>query len=372
MAAEQTPVNVVCLPPPDAATAVARAWERSEAVAVLDPRAPASKRAQAASQLPRNAPPGVAALVSTSGTTGQPRLVELTAASMSASAQAVSAVLGVTERDRWLACVPLHHVAGLAIMRRCFEAGTSVTVLDRFDVEEVCRALPTCTLVSLVPTMLSRLLDAGAPLKLLRRVIVGGAPLSEALAARASKAGVELVTSYGLTETNGGCLHDGRPLADIDISLSASGEVLVRGPVVMRGYHGDSEATREAFTENGWLRTGDIGRLDDEGRLVVTDRLKDLIVSGGVNVAPSAVEGVLARHPAVAEVCVAGLPDEDLGEVVTAFVVARERGQAPGQQELRAFASEWLSPSEVPRRVVEVESIPRTASGKVTRRLMAR
>jgi o-succinylbenzoate---CoA ligase len=382
-----TPLAAICLPVPQAAKSVLRAWGRGEAVAVLDPSAPARKTSATLAALrptriaarDRSAlveaqaagvAQGVAALIATSGTTGEARLVELTRQAMRASAQAVSSALGATSEDHWLLCVPLHHVAGLSVLSRCFETGASLTVHDGFDVAEVARAASSCTLVSVVPTMLGRLLDARAPMDRFRRVIVGGAPLDHRLLRRARDAGVRVTTTYGLTETSGGCVHDGRPVPGVETSLSATGEILVRGPVLMRGYHGDDRATKEAVTDDGWLLTGDLGRADDDGTLVVTDRVKDLIVTGGVNVAPSAVEAVLENHPALAAVCVAGLEDEHWGERVVAFVVPRHPSDVPSDKELRAFCSEWLSPPELPRQVVPVEAIPRTASGKISRQLL--
>jgi O-succinylbenzoic acid--CoA ligase len=316
----------------------------------------------------------VAAVVSTSGTTAEPRQVVLTRAAMEASANAVSVALGgVASDDRWLCCVPLHYVAGLAIVARSYFCRTAITVHPSFELAAVAAAAgpadgPRCTLVSLVPTMLTRLMDAGAPLGRFRRVLLGGAPVPLPLRQRAESGGARINATYGLSETGGGCVHDGEPLTGVEISFSAEGEILVRGAVVMRGYHRDPAATERAFTPDGWLRTGDLGRLDADGRLQVIDRLKDVVITGGVKVSPAAVEGVLAEHPLVLDVGVVGQPDDEWGERVVACVVPRSRLERPTLGDLRRFAAGRLTAAELPRQLRYVESVPRSSGGKVLRR----
>lgn len=381
---------LVNLPPPEAAGEVRRAWDQGEAVAVVDPRAPRARLEQLMEALRptrvvgtsgsvpvpngRPVPGDVAAVVSTSGTTAEPRQVLLTRAAMQASARSVSAALGpAAPDDRWLACVPLHYVAGLAILARSYFCDTAVTVHPAFEVDAVSASAvggpgDRCTLVSLVPTMLARLLDAGAPLQRFRRILLGGGPIPPSLRERAAAAGARIVTTYGLSETGGGCVHDGEPLSGVELSLSGDGEILVRGDVVMRGYHRDEEATRRAFTGEGWLRTGDIGRIGTDGRLQVVDRLKDVIITGGVKVSPVAVERVLAEHPLVGDVAVVGHKDEEWGERVVAFVVPRPGLERPALPDLRGFAAERLTAAELPRQVRYVATVPRSGSGKVLRR----
>jgi o-succinylbenzoate---CoA ligase len=355
-------VVTVRLPAPEAAVAIRGAWDAHQAVLVLDPRAP---EAEAEAILARLAPelgvdPTVAAVVATSGTAGAPKGVELTWDGLGASAAAVSAALDVGPGDRWLACLPLHHVAGLAVLGRAWATGTPVTVLDRFHPAEVASA--DATLVSLVPTMVRRLREAGADLGRFRRILLGGGPVHEQ--------GPNIVATYGLTETWGGIVHDGHPLAGVELSIGAGDEILVRAPMVMRGYRLAPEETAAAFTAGGWLRTGDAGTIDAGGRLRVVDRLRDLIITGGVNVAPSEVEAVLAQHPDVADVCVAGAPDPEWGERVGAHVVPRAGSDPPALAELRAFAAGRLSAAKLPRQVVVTGVIPRTPGGKPLRRLL--
>jgi O-succinylbenzoic acid--CoA ligase len=311
-------------------------------------------------------------VVATSGTTGERRWVEHGPESVEASCRAVSRALAVDpDRDRWLLCIPIGFVAGRAVVLRGEVTGTPVTVHERFDLAAVGEAAGSCTLVSLVATQLVRLLDVGAPIDRFRAVLLGGGPVPAGLVARAADAGVEVHTTYGLTETFGGCVHDGHPLDGVAIRLAReSDEVLVRGPVLMRGYHDDPDATRAAFTPDGWLRTGDVGRFSADGRLEIVDRLKDIVITGGVNVSPTAVERVLQKHPDFSDVCVVGASDPEWGERVVCCAVLVPGSAPPSIDELRAFARDRLAPAELPKELRIVAAIPRTPSGKPLRRAL--
>jgi O-succinylbenzoic acid--CoA ligase len=365
---------------------VLEAWDRGDAVAVVDPQTPPAALTAALAQLrpthvldetglsarPAGVPPGedVRAVVLTSGTTGAPKAAELTGAGLAAAGAGCNAALAVARDDRWLLCLPLDHVAGLAILARARAGGQDVVVHPGFDPDAVTRAPreAATTLVSLVPTMLHRLLAAGAPLHAYRRVVVGGAPLPPPLRARAVDAGAAVVDAYGLSETTGGFLFDGWPIPGAAVDLGPDAEIRVRGPMVMRGYRFDPDATRAVLDPDRWLRTGDVGRHDATGALHVVDRRRDLVITGGVNVSPTAVEQVLAGHPDVADVCVAGVPDEQWGERLVAFVVPPPGSAPPSVEALRAFGRTRLHPAELPRQVVRVDAIPRTPGGKVRRR----
>jgi O-succinylbenzoic acid--CoA ligase len=327
------------------------------------------------------APAGIAAIVVTSGTEGLPKGVELTRDGMTAMGHGYSDGLDAGPTDRWLACLPLHHVASLGALARSYVTGVPCTVHDRFDLDDVARSprAEGTTIVSLVPTTVRRLLDAGAPLHEFRIVITGGAPCPPALRTRAEAGGVTVVDAYGLSETWGGFALDGLPIAGVEVRLADDGEILVRGPMVMRGYRLDPERTADALDADGWLHTGDIGTLepadgtardDPRPRVRVIDRVKDLVITGGVNVSPTEVEGVLARHPDVHDVCVVGVPDDEWGELVVAYVVARPGARVPSLDELRAFGRERLSGPKLPRAARAVDAIPRTASGKPLRRVL--
>ncbi len=389
--ADETEVVAVVASGPALAEAARRAWDEGHAILPINPAFTSAEVStllerlrptrvagpdgNSASVFARGvpAPASTAAIVVTSGTAGAPKGVELTRIGMEAMARGYSAGLDASASDRWLACLPLHHVASLGALARSYVTGVPYTVHDGFDIERVARSPRDegTTIVSLVPTALRRLLDAGAPLHEFRRVITGGAPCPPALRARAESEGVTLVDAYGLSETWGGFALDGSPIEGAEVRLAgADAEILVRGPMLMRGYRLDPVRTAAALDADGWFRTGDAGTIDARGRIEVVDRLKDLVITGGVNVSPTEVEAVLARHPDVDDVCVVGLPDDEWGELVVAFVVPRAGSHAPSVDELRAFGRDRLSGPKLPRAARAVDAIPRTASGKPLRRLL--
>jgi o-succinylbenzoate---CoA ligase len=374
----------VVLPRSAAVPEIVRAWEAGRAVLPIDPAAPWPELRRVLDALrPTHlldrdgvvaladgeaVEEGVAAVVATSGTTGVPKGVELTAAGIEASSLAVSAALGAGADDRWLACVGLHSVAGLAIVARAWHTGASLEVHDHFDTDAVARAAAGgATLVSVVPTMLARLLDAGARLEGFRRVLLGGAPAPAELVERARAQRVTVVRTYGLTETFGGMAHDGHPLEGVELGIAGDGEITVRGPMLLRRYRRDPVATRAALRDS-WLYTADLGRIEADGRLRVLGRRDDLVITGGVSVHPSEVEAVLARHPEVDDVAVGAAPDPAWGQRLVAYVVPRDRLLPPTLAALRAFARERLSAPKAPRELVLVKRLPRTASGKILRR----
>jgi len=300
---------------------------------------------------------GDAAVVATSGTSGEPKGVVLTHEALAASARATSERLGVDPaEDRWLACLPLAHVGGFALVVRALLTGTPVRLLAGFDAAAVAAEAGSCTLVSLVPTALGRL--DPAIVARFRTVLLGGSAPPPVLPPN-------VVTTYGMTETGSGVVYDGLPLSGIEVRISSREEIWLRGPMLARAYR-DGTDLRDG---DGWLRTGDAGSLTADGRLTVHGRLDDLVVSGGENVWPQAVEAVLVRHPAVADAAVAGAPDPEWGERVVAYVVPS--GTPPSLGELRALVREELGPWAAPRELVLVERLPRNAAGKLLRRELA-
>jgi o-succinylbenzoate---CoA ligase len=304
-------------------------------------------------------PGEIHSIVHTSGTTGEPKPVELTYANHLASALASARNLGVESDDRWLCPLPLFHVGGLAVLLRSAIYGTTAVLHDVFDAAAVRDSLESgeATLASLVPTMLSRVRAAGlerAPK--LRALLLGGGPIPAGLVEWAESIGLPVVPVYGMTETASQVVAGvpGEPLPGVELGISGEGEILVRGPMV----------SAAALAADGWLHTGDSGTLDDAGRLTVTGRAKDLIVTGGENVAPAEVEAALLEHPAVSDAAVLGLPDPDWGEAVTAFVVLSDPATA---EELIAHARERLAPFKVPKRVEQVAGLPRNPTGKLLR-----
>jgi o-succinylbenzoate---CoA ligase len=337
--------------------------------AVLEPGPPADPPMPAAGVAGRAdlrgafEPESVHTVIRTSGTTGAPKPVELTYANHLASAIASAGALGVEPDDRWLCPLPLHHVGGLNVLIRSVINRTAVVLHSRFDAERVRATLEAgeVTLASLVPTMLARLRAAGLrETPGLRAIALGGGPAPGDLLDWARETGIPVVPVYGMTETCSQIVagRPGRPLTGVELEIASDGEILVRGPMVARA----------AVAEDGWLHTGDLGRLDEDGRLHVLGRLKELIVTGGENVAPLEVEQVLLGHPAVTDAGVAGLPDPEWGEAVTAFVVLREPAD---EEQLRAWCRERLEPFKVPKAIHAVDRLPRNAGGKLLRDRLA-
>jgi o-succinylbenzoate---CoA ligase len=287
----------------------------------------------------------VALVVHTSGTTGEPQPVELTYGNVLANALGTAVALGLRTDERWLCPLPLSHVGGLMVLLRSAIYATTA-VLGPPDRDDV-------TLASMVPTQLARLLDSPPPLTL-RAVLLGGAASDRALL----DSGWPVAPTYGLTQACssvtigeiGDVETSGRALPNTTVSIAPDGEILVEGPTVAGG---------------GTLRTGDLGRLDERGRLVVIGRKADTIVSGGENVAPAEVESVLLEHPAVAEAGVFARPHPEWGEAVTARVVLRHEAT---EAELRGWARERLASFKVPKAIEVADRLPRTASGKLLRR----
>ncbi len=346
------------------------AWDAGDAVLPVDPRLP---RPAVDRLLARLAPdvfvdadgerhgvtggrpvePGDALVVATSGSTGEPRGVVLTHDAVAASAVATSERLAVDPgSDRWLACLPLAHVGGLAVVTRALVTGTGLTVHDGFDADAVQEeARRGATLVSLVPTALLRIDPS-----LFRTVLLGGGRPPDDIPA------TNVVTTYGMTETGSGIAYDGVPLDGVEVRI-VDGEVQVRGPMLLRCYRDGDDPT----TTGGWLPTGDAGVIDGTGRLTVVGRRAEMIITGGENVWPHAVEEVLGDHPQVAEVAVAGRPDPQWGQRVTAWVVPVDASRPPTLRSLRAWAAEQLPSYAAPRRLTVVDALPRTALGKIAR-----
>ncbi len=331
---------------------------------------------------------GILAIVRTSGSGGLPKGVRLSRRAFVASALASAANLGWQDEDRWLLALPVAHVGGLAILVRCllgrrtlaidgaadgvrrFDAGAMVELLERQGI----------TLLSVVPTMLDALMGATpqAPPKL-RAVLVGGAAAAPQLMRRAVEQGWPVLATYGCSEAGSQittqtygtpwtpAVGSGRPLRDQRVRIR-QGRIETQGPTLMDGYLPPGD---EPFTEDGWLRTGDLGRLAEDGQLHVLGRADEVIISGGENVSPLTVEAVLASHPAVTAACVFGRDDAKWGQRVVAALVAKEGVAKPAAKAWDDFLRERLAPYERPKEVVWVESLLLNAVGKVDRRATA-
>jgi O-succinylbenzoic acid--CoA ligase len=349
-------------------------------------------------------PDGTALVVRTSGSTGAPREVALTADALRASATATHERLGGP--GRWVLALPATHVAGLQVMVRALLAGSPPAAAqdahapftpDGFAelLEPVLARVDVPVYTSLVPTQLHRLVaaadDDGAPrgLAALARcsaVLLGGAATPPPLLERARAAGVRVVRTYGMSETAGGCVYDGEPLRGVRVQLEpGTGVVELAGPTLAAGYVGDDAATAAAFRTDAagpdagtrWFRTSDLGSLDPDGRLRVLGRADDVVVTGGVNVAPAAVEAELARVlpevlGASGETCVVGVPDAEWGQALVAVVAApatTEMTPVTDAQlaQVRAAVAATLGAPSAPRRVYRVAALPLRGPGKVDR-----
>jgi len=312
-------------------------------------------------------------LLFTSGTTGRPKAAQLTVAAHQASARASIETLRIDERSSYLCNLPLFHVGGLATVIRCAMAGAAVVLHERFDAQAAADALAGgVTHASLVATTLRRVLEVRRSFPAgVRAVLVGGGAAPADLLARARAAGLPVLLTYGLTETASQVTAErvgdadgttsGWPLPGTEVRIS-EGQIEVRGPTLFRGYLGEAPLS-------GWFATGDLGSLDERGRLVVHARRGDLIVSGGENVYPAEVEAALLAHPDVLECAVLPCPDEELGQVGHAAVVVRG---LLGDAELRGHCRARLAAFKVPRRFVLLDALPRNAAGKVDREALAR
>jgi O-succinylbenzoic acid--CoA ligase len=309
-------------------------------------------------------------VIHTSGSGGRPKPVELTYGNQLWNAVGSGVRIGVAPTDRWLCCLPLHHIGGLAIVMRSALYRTGI-VLERFEPQAVASRLAAepVSIISLVPTMLTRLLDAGADLGALRCLLLGGAPAPQELVDRALEAGAPVTPTYGLTEAASQVAtmspgeasrkpgSVGPPILTTEIRIADDGVICVGGPSVSPG----------AVDDDGWMRTSDIGRLDDEGYLYVLGRADDVIVTGGENVSPEEVERVLLDHPAVSDAGVAAQDDPEWQQAVVASVVLGD-GQQADEAELRDFCRERLAGFKVPKAISIVRELPRNAQGKLVRR----
>jgi o-succinylbenzoate---CoA ligase len=359
-----------------------------------------------------------AVIIGTSGSTGVPKGVELSAAALRHSARASLARVEARPGQRWLCCLPATHIAGIQVLVRSLVSGTEPVLATRADAETVARS--GCAHVSLVPVQLRRLLadqsrqsDISTPLAGFASVLLGGAAAPQSLLDEARAAGVPVVTTYGMTETCGGCVYNGWPLDGVavlargdepqsppepldhggepfppyppgppsggtdpsvsggtdpsvsggtDRSGPSSGRIWIRGPVLFSRYRGDVAGTE--VVHDGWFRTGDLGRVDAAGRLTVRGRADDVINTGGRKVVPGEVAAVLETCPGVRDVAVIGQPDAEWGERVIAVVVPADRADPPTLELLRLHVRQRLPRYASPSRVVIVDAVPMLPSGK--------
>jgi len=309
----------------------------------------------------------------TSGTSGRPKGVVLDHANCFWTNLSLSRAIPLSRDDVVLAVLPQFHVGGWNVQPLlAWWVGATVLLERGFDAGRALRLIGGRSVTTMmgVPTNYLFLAEhpdfAGTDLAGLRHAVVGGAPMPEALVRTWHERGVALIQGYGLTEAAPNVLCAGRPYPYVEVALDRTGELLVRGPNVFRGYWRNEDATAHALRD-GWLHTGDLAHSDADGRYHILDRVDDMFVSGGENVFPSEVENVLYGHPAVAEVAVVGRPDERWGRVGLAYVVRRP-GSCVSEDELIGRCRADLAGYQVPREIRFVDELPHSAVGKLLRR----
>ena len=348
---------------------VQRAWSNGDAVLPIDQRLrPAGKKmlldamapseiidaSFTASSLPNGRPmqDGDALVIASSGSTGAPKGIIHTHSSLLAGAQASASRLQLTSDDHWLVCIPVSHVGGFSVITRALHTGAALTLHPAFDAAAVEQALKDgVTHTSLVATALSRI-----DTSLFRTILLGGSSAPDNLPNN-------IITTYGMTETGGGVVYNGQPLDNVEIKI-VDAEIFLRCPMLMRAYRDDQTISEE----DGWYATGDIGEIDNNGKLSVHGRRSDMIITGGENVWPSVVENSLASHPIVNQVVVRGMPDTTWGQRVVAYVVLNDSSQTSEVKllsDLREHVKQTLPAFCAPQQIVVLAEIPRTSLGKV-------
>jgi long-chain acyl-CoA synthetase len=369
---------------------------RPVSLVVVDPHAPApSGRVGGLRQEPAPTPDAVALLMYTSGTTGVPKGVMLTQSNLATNAHAVGAEHVLTPADRVLGVLPLYHINAFAVtMLAPLATGGSVAIAPKFSGGRFwAQAIESrSTWLNIVPTIVSYLLEGPTPDRKATARIRFCRSASAALPpehhrAFEDKFGIDIIETMGLTETvapsfSNPIARSARKIGSVgrasgcearvvdgdlrEVADGQTGELVIRGPNVMRGYYKNDDATRSAFTADGWLRTGDLGHRDADGFFFVTGRIKELIIKGGENIAPREIDEVLLAHPAVLEAAAVGIPDRHYGQEIAAFVVLRD-GIECTEAELRTFCQARLGPYKTPATIHFADALPRGPSGKIQR-----
>jgi O-succinylbenzoic acid--CoA ligase len=319
----------------------------------------------------------IALVVTTSGTTGVPKGALLTAAALTASATATHARL--SGPGRWLLALPPHHIAGVQVLVRSVLSGTTPVEIDvstGFDIAELPSAVRRLgsgkRYTSLVAGQLAKALtdpEAAGALAELDAVLMGGGPAPPSVLDAAAAAGISAVPTYGMSETAGGCVYNGRPLDGVRLRIADDGRIVIGGATLARGYRNPVDP--DPFAEPGWFYTNDLGALDDSGKLIVLGRIDEAISTGGLTVLPQPVEAALSTHRAVRDCAVFGVDDPRLGQRVVAAVVVQHGCAAPTLDELRAHVAGTLDVTAAPRELHIVDALPMRGVGKVDRQALA-
>jgi o-succinylbenzoate---CoA ligase len=309
-------------------------------------------------------PDGTAVVIATSGSTGEPKGVQLSADALRASARASLDRLGAKPGAHWLCALPTSHIAGLGVLVRSLVSGTTPVVVDRLDPAQRDLAVFGCDYTSLVPAQLRRMLDVGAGVSAFGAILLGGAAIPSGLLAGARAAGATVITTYGMSETCGGCVYNHVPLDGVKVRTAPDGRIQVTGPTLFSGYRNRPDLTEEALDDEGWFTTSDLGKISPDGRLSVDGRADDMINTGGHKVSPHEIAAILETCPTVREAAVFGEHDSQYGQRVTAVVVPASFSSPPRLEELRAAVRRKLPVYAAPRALFIVRAMPLLPSGK--------
>jgi o-succinylbenzoate---CoA ligase len=386
------PLHAVLLPPADAAGRMLEALDaaldgtgpailpldpdlpRPRLAAMLDAFSPSVIETSDGPERNANASPGdrpaggvgpdTALVIATSGSTGEPKGTELSAAALLASASASLRRIGAGPGERWLCCLPVFHIAGIQVLVRSLLAGADPVAVRRLEPGTL--AASGCAHVAMVPTQLRRLVEAGDDLTAPATILLGGAAADAGLTDAARAAGGRVVTTYGMSETCGGCVYDGVPLDGVSVEVGADGRIRIAGPVLFSGYRLRPDLSAAA-RDGRWFVTSDLGAFSPSGELLVRGRADDVINTGGEKVIAAEVEAALGCCAGVREAVVVGRADAEWGEVVTAVVVPADPSAPPLLADLRAHVRERLPGYAAPAALVLVPEIPMLPSGKPDR-----
>ena len=308
--------------------------------------------------------PDTALVIATSGSTGPPKGTELSAAALLASARASLRRIGAQPGERWLCCLPSFHIAGIQVLIRSLLAGADPVVTARLEPGAL--ATSGCAHVAVVPTQLRRMLDAGDDLTTVKTILLGGAAAPPGLLDAARAAGGRIVTTYGMSETSGGCVYSGMPLDDVSVDIGPSGRIRIAGPVLFTGYRLRPDLTAQV-RDGRWFVTSDIGSVGPSGELTVRGRADDVINTGGEKVVAAEVEAALGTCAGVREATVVGRPDPEWGEAVTAVIVPADPSAPPQLADIRAHVRDRLPVYAAPAALLLVSEMPLLPSGKPDR-----
>jgi len=315
--------------------------------------------------------PDLAAVVLTSGTTNNPKPVELTMTGLKSSTQALYQHCGITQQDKWLCALPPNYVAGLAIFGRCFVSDSELVFNSRFEAKIFEESIHdnASTITSLVPHQLQELIDKKIEFGSLRKIIIGGTKIDNKLLEESRSLGLEIFTSYGMTETWGGICIDGQFLNNTQGRIR-DGEIEVKSGSVMSGYRHDVLLTQSKFSLDGWFKTGDLGSIEN-GALKVSGRSDEIINTGGIKVSPESLEGVISQHIPDFDFAICSTKHPKLGESVTLCVPTSQK-ESISLQNLRADLRELIPSTQLPTRLATIDEIPKTPSGKIKRSVLSR